>query len=123
MPALPTQGNAHSLPTHPAPFPRPPRPPRSAAYRELSLRKCRLPWLDEERAAQAEARRVAFWEVLHRLAAEYGVQVVLTPKRSAARWDERYHPPRLLAATVRFARPGAPSAKHRRKSGTGEPKT
>ena len=62
--------------------------------------------LDEERAAQAEGRRVASWEVLHRLAAEYGVEVVLTPKRSAARWDERYHPPRLLAATVRFARPG-----------------
>jgi hypothetical protein len=75
-------------------------------------------WLDEERAEQAEARRVAFWEVLHRLAAEYGVEVVLTPKRSAARWDERYHPPRLLAATVRFARPGAASGKRRRRAGS-----
>ena len=73
-------------------------------------------WLDDERAAQAEARRVAFWEVLHRLAAEYGVEVVLRPKRSAARWDERYHPPRLLAATVRFARPGAASGKRRRRA-------
>jgi hypothetical protein len=70
-------------------------------------------WLDEERAEQAEARRVAFWEVLHRLAKEYGVEVVLTPKRSAARWDERYHPPRLLAATVRFARPGVTPTKRR----------
>jgi hypothetical protein len=73
-------------------------------------------WLDEERAERAEAHRVAFWEVLHRLAAEYGVEVVLTPRRSAARWDERYHPPRLLAATVRFARPGAASGKRRRKA-------
>ena len=71
-------------------------------------------WLDEERAARAEARRVAFWEVLHRLAEEDGVEVVLTPKRSAARWDGRYHPPRLLAATVRFARPGVTHRKRRR---------
>jgi hypothetical protein len=78
-------------------------------------------WLDEERAEQAEARRVAFWEVLHRLAAEYGVEVVLTPKRSAARWDERYHPPRLLAATVRFARPRVVSGKRRRMSSAGKP--
>jgi hypothetical protein len=78
-------------------------------------------WLDEERAAQAEARRVAFWEVLHRLAAEYGVEVVLSPRRSAARWDERYHPPRLLAATVRFARPGAPGRTRRPKTGPREP--
>jgi hypothetical protein len=65
-------------------------------------------WLDEERARRSEARRVAFWEVLHRLADEYGVEVVLTPKRSAARWDERYDPPRLVAATVRFERAGLP---------------
>ncbi len=76
-------------------------------------------WLDEE---QAEARRVAFREVLHRLAAEYGVEVVLRPKRSAARWDERYHPPRLLAATVRFARPGTAGGKRRRKSGVWQPR-
>jgi hypothetical protein len=80
-------------------------------------------WLDEERAEQAEARRVAFWEVLHRLAAEYGVEVVLTPKRSAARWDDRFHPPRLLAATVRFVRPGAASGKRRRKGAAREPGT
>jgi hypothetical protein len=56
-------------------------------------------------------------QVLHRLAAEHGVEVVLSPRRSAARRDERYHPPRLLAAPVRFARPGAPSGKRRRKTG------
>jgi hypothetical protein len=59
--------------------------------------------------------------LLHRLAAEYGVEVVLTPRRSAARWDERHHPPRLLAATVRFARPGAADGKGRRKAGARKP--
>jgi hypothetical protein len=52
--------------------------------------------------------------LLHRLAAEYGVEVVLTPRRSAPRWDERHHPPRLLAATVRFARPGAAGRRRER---------
>jgi hypothetical protein len=71
-------------------------------------------WLDEERAAQAEAHKVAFWDVLHRLAELYGVELVLTPRRSAARWDDRWAPPRLLAATVRFERRGAVKRRRRR---------
>ncbi|HEV8639428.1 MAG TPA: hypothetical protein VG370_34905 [Chloroflexota bacterium] len=63
-------------------------------------------WLEQEHAEQADAWKGRFFEVCHRLAELYGVQVVMTPKRSAARWDGRYHPPRLLAATVRFERPG-----------------
>ena len=78
-------------------------------------------WLDEERrAGRGPPGRVL--GVLHRLAAQYAVEVVPTPTRAAARWDERYHPPRLLAATVRFARPGAPTGKRRRKTGAREPR-
>lgn len=74
-------------------------------------------WLDDERAERADAWRGRFFEVLHRLAELYGVQVVMTPRRSAARWSEEYDPPRLLAATVRFERPGAARPKRRKQRG------
>lgn len=67
--------------------------------------------LDDERAAVDDAHRARFFDVCHRLAEVYDAAVVI--KRSAARWDRRYSPPRLLAATVRFERPGLPKRTRR----------
>jgi hypothetical protein len=69
---------------------------------------------DLERRAVAERWRVAFWEALGRFGAIYGVEVVLPRTLKPARWDERYAPPLLLEATVRFRRPGYARPKRRR---------
>jgi hypothetical protein len=64
---------------------------------------------ERDRRARAEHHVATFWEALGRLAAVYGVEVVVRPdrRRAAARWDGLADPPRLLAASVRFERPGA----------------
>lgn len=71
---------------------------------------------DLERRAVAERWRAAFFDALHRLGAVYGVEVVLEPKRTAARWAGEYDPPLLLEATVRFRRPGYARPKRRRRA-------
>lgn len=72
-------------------------------------------WLELEAQERADRRRALFWEVLHRLADEYGVELLLSPKRSAARWARGTDPPLLLAATVRFERPGDVRPKRKRR--------
>lgn len=71
-------------------------------------------WLDVERAARQEEYRARFWAVLDAIAEHHGAQLVLG-QRSAARWDNDYDPPRLLAATVRFERPGLPKRSRKRR--------
>ena len=66
-------------------------------------------WGDDERRQRAERRKALFFEFLHKLADEYGVD--LDVKRSKCRWSDQSDPPGLVAATVRFTRPGTTKTK------------
>lgn len=67
-----------------------------------------------ERADRQAAYKAQFWALVDRLADFYGVQRVLSGRKTAARWDDTRDPPRLLEANVRLRDPMAPARKRRR---------
>lgn len=72
-------------------------------------------WGDLDRADRAEQHKTLFWEGLRRWGERFGVELV--PAKGKLRrpsWDDRFDPPKLLGAVVRFEEPG--KTKPRRKS-------